>query len=81
MLRGLQSIGATAPEALMVGDSIFDLAAARAAGVDTAAALWGPFDRDRLAVGQPTYWVRHIGELLSLLNVDNSSRARGVGED
>ncbi len=81
VLRGLQSIGATAPEALMVGDSIFDLAAARAAGVDTAAALWGPFDRDRLAVGQPTYWVRHIGELLSLLNVDNSSRARGVGED
>lgn len=81
VLRGLQSIGAAAHETLMVGDSVFDLEAARGAGVDTAAALWGPFDRERLAVGQPTYWVRHIDELLALLKVAGPSGAREVGDD
>lgn len=75
VLRGLQSIGAAADEALMVGDSLFDLEAARAAGVDTAAALWGPFDRARLAAGVPTHWVRHIDDLLVLLEVDPAERS------
>ncbi len=68
--RGLKSIGTAARETLMVGDSLFDLESARAAGVDTAAALWGPFDRSHLAQGSPTHWVRHIDELLALLKVD-----------
>ncbi len=78
VLRGLQSVGAAAEEALMVGDSLFDLESARAAGVDTAAALWGPFDRDRLAAGEPTHWVRHIDELLVLLEVGAGERSGRV---
>ncbi len=76
--RGLESIGTAAGETLMVGDSLYDLQAARAAGVDTAAALWGPFDRSQLADGDPTFWVDDVGELLALLNVDHPNPAKSV---
>lgn len=69
VLLGLERIGAKADETLMVGDSLFDLQAARAAGVDVAAALWGPFERDRLAEGSPEYWLADVSELLALLGV------------
>jgi pyrophosphatase PpaX len=41
--------------------------AGRAAGVRTAAALWGPFSRDELAVAHPTYWLSGFGELRQLV--------------
>ncbi len=76
VLRGLQSLGTAARETLMVGDSLYDLESARAAGVDAAAALWGPFDRARLSPGVPTHWIRHIDELLLLLGVESEPPAR-----
>lgn len=69
VVLGLQSIELDAAEALLVGDSIYDLLAGRAAGVDTAAALWGPFDRQQLAEGRPDYWLESIEQLLALLSV------------
>jgi len=73
-ISGLQSIAVAAVDALLVGDSLFDLLSARAAGVDTAAALWGPFDRIRLGPGKPKYWLEEASELLPLLGVTPEPR-------
>ncbi|UCC72204.1 MAG: HAD-IA family hydrolase [Gemmatimonadota bacterium] len=70
VLLGLKSIDLAPEEVLLVGDSLYDLLAGRAAGVETAAALWGPFDRDHLTPGQPDYWLESIDALLALLNVE-----------
>jgi pyrophosphatase PpaX len=67
--RGVQSLELEPRDVLFVGDSLYDLLAGRAAGVDTAAALWGPFDRRRLQAGKPVFWLDHISRLLKLLNV------------
>ncbi len=63
----LERLGARADSALFVGDSPHDMHAGRAAGVKTAAALWGPFSRDELAAAQPTYWLSGFGELPQVL--------------
>lgn len=74
VLRGLDAIGCAADETLLVGDSVYDLEAGRAAGVETAAALWGPFERARLAESEPDYWLEDISALLELLDVRASAR-------
>jgi pyrophosphatase PpaX len=63
----LERIGASAADALFVGDSPHDMHAGRAAGVRTAAALWGPFSRDELAVAAPDHWLTAFGQLRGLL--------------
>ncbi len=70
VLLALESLGIGARNALMVGDSLYDLEAARAAGVDAAAALWGPFRREQLEKGRPTYWVEDMQDLLAILGLD-----------
>jgi pyrophosphatase PpaX len=58
VLTALQALGEDAPaRALFVGDSTHDMDAGRAAGVRTAAALWGPFTREQLEPKRPDYWV------------------------
>jgi pyrophosphatase PpaX len=49
-----------------VGDSIHDLQSGRAAGVLTAAALWGPFTRSQLEPGQPDFWLEEPADVLAL---------------
>jgi pyrophosphatase PpaX len=66
----LQSIEVAAAEALVVGDSLYDLLSARAANVNSAAALWGPFDRIHLARGKPQYWLDDVADLLALLGIE-----------
>jgi len=60
-------IGADPATTLFVGDSIHDLNSGRAAGVRTAAVLWGPFSRAHLAPGTPDYWLEHPRDLLPLI--------------
>lgn len=55
-----------AGEVLFVGDSPFDLRSGRAAGTRTAAATWGPFARDVLALEEPDYWVDRLDEVLGI---------------
>ncbi|MGN6390897.1 MAG: HAD-IA family hydrolase [Gemmatimonadales bacterium] len=50
-----------------VGDSIHDMVSGRAAGVRTAAALWGPFGREHLATASPDYWLDSPADLIALL--------------
>jgi pyrophosphatase PpaX len=49
-----------------VGDSIHDMRSGRAAGVRTAAALWGPFGRAHLEDATPDYWLETPADLIEL---------------
>ena len=51
-----------------IGDSIHDMRSGRAAGVRTAAVLWGPFGREHLEEAEPDYWLRTPGEVLGLVS-------------
>ena len=51
-----------------MGDSIHDMVSGRAAGVRTAAALWGPFGREHLELATPDYWLETPADLLTLLD-------------
>ena len=75
----LERLGATPAQALFVGDSPHDMHAGRAAGVETAAALWGPYGRDELAVAHPTYWLTRFGELRDIVTrLDERARPYGA---
>lgn len=63
VLLALERLGVEPANAVFVGDSPHDMAAGRAAGVRTAAALWGPFDYDVLAPEEPTYWLETAADL------------------
>lgn len=64
VLAGLAGLGAAAGDAVYVGDSPYDLLAGRAAGTATAAALWGPFERARLAETDPDHWLASAEDLV-----------------
>jgi pyrophosphatase PpaX len=66
--RALEALGlaARAREVLFVGDSPFDVASGRDAGVRTAAATWGPFSRARLQEEAPDWLVDTLAEVLDL---------------
>ncbi len=59
----LDRLGLPASRAIFLGDSTHDMHSGRAAGVRTAAALWGPFSREELAPAEPTWWLHSIDEL------------------
>jgi pyrophosphatase PpaX len=66
VLTALARLGASAAAAVFVGDSRHDIACGRAAGVRTAAVLWGPFDRAHLEGLGPDYWLERPGDLAGL---------------
>jgi pyrophosphatase PpaX len=66
VLTALARLGASAAGAVFVGDSRHDIACGRAAGVRTAAVLWGPFDRAHLEGLGPDYWLERPGDLARL---------------
>jgi pyrophosphatase PpaX len=54
-------------DVLLVGDSVYDIRCGKAAGVATAAVLWGPLDADELIRAVPDYVLRNIDNLRSLV--------------
>lgn len=66
VFRALDHLGMSAEEAIYVGDSVHDMQAGRAAGVRTAAVLWGPFARPQLEPTVPDYWLERPEQLLEL---------------
>jgi pyrophosphatase PpaX len=65
--KALALLGADAGKSVYIGDSIHDMMSGRAAGVRTAAALWGPFGREHLEGATPDYWLERPENLLRLL--------------
>jgi pyrophosphatase PpaX len=68
VLTALERLGVRAGEALFVGDSPHDVAAGRAAGTRTAAALWGPFPRQALEQSGPDAFLHAQNDVLALLD-------------
>ena len=64
-LAGAGSDGAG--RAVYVGDSIHDMRSGRAAGVSTAAVLWGPNDRSVLASEAPDLWIERPDQIPAVL--------------
>jgi len=68
ILAALKTLNTASSSAVYVGDSAHDIVAARAAGVRTVAALWGPAPRDELEREQPDFLAESITELLQIFN-------------
>jgi pyrophosphatase PpaX len=68
LLKGLEALGGITPEvAAYVGDSPFDVAAARAAGITSVAVSWGAFSEDTLREAAPDHLVKDIGSAVDVL--------------
>ncbi len=66
VLIALAQAGKQASDAVFIGDSRHDIECGRAAGVKTAAVLWGPFDREHLEDLDPDYWLEQPQDIASL---------------
>lgn len=67
VIAALERLSVTHDEVVFIGDSPHDVAAGRAAGVKTAAALWGPFEREALTQPEPDFWLNHPSEIPDLM--------------
>ena len=67
VLVAMDRLDADPGSTVFVGDSPHDMASGRAAGVATAAVLWGPFRRDHLAPHDPTHWLTVPGDLTRIM--------------
>ena len=68
ILVALHRLKETAHAAVYVGDSPHDIVAARAAGVRSVAALWGPTPRSELEGERPDFVAESITDLLEIFN-------------
>lgn len=67
LLFAVERLGVRPDEALYVGDSVFDVGSAQAAGMPVAAVLWGAGVEAELVALQPRYVLRDPADLLVLL--------------
>lgn len=68
LLKGLELLGGVPKdEAAYVGDSPFDVAAAKAAGLASVAVSWGAFSEDALREAGPDHLVPDIDSAVSVL--------------
>ena len=68
LLRGLELLGGVPKdEAAYVGDSPFDVQAAKAAALTSVAVSWGAFSEDRLREAEPDHLVPDIQSAVDLL--------------
>jgi len=66
VLEALRLLDADPKGAVMIGDSVTDLIAARRAGVRTGAALWGSFQPESLLEQQPDFVFHSPGDVKTL---------------
>ena len=66
VVRALELCGESDPSrAVYVGDSVHDMRSGRAAGVRTAAVLWGPNTRETLQATKPDLWLAVPAEIVT----------------
>jgi len=66
--RAVRLLGADPAATVYIGDSIHDMRSGRAAGVKTAAVLWGPFGREHLEHAEPDFWLERPEEIVGLMS-------------
>jgi len=68
LLKGLELMGdIPKDQAVYVGDSPFDVQAAKAAGLTSVAVSWGAFSEDTLREAEPDYLVPDIDSVVNVL--------------
>ncbi|HET7270602.1 MAG TPA: HAD-IA family hydrolase [Rubrobacter sp.] len=68
LLRGLELLGGIPrEEAAYIGDSPFDVEAAKAAGLTSVAVSWGAFSEDNLRAAEPDHLVPDIDSAVDVL--------------
>jgi pyrophosphatase PpaX len=67
LLRALELLGVPKERAAYVGDSPFDVKAAKAAGLASVAVSWGAFSEDRLREAEPDHLVTDIRSAVDVL--------------
>ena len=67
VVRALAVSGASADEALLIGDSNLDVQSGRQAGVRTGAALWGAMDTEALLAEKPDVVFAHPTDVVDYL--------------
>ncbi len=67
VLLALSRLGSAARDAILIGDSPHDVAAAKSAGALAVAALWGACDREVLAAAGPDYFLRDVRDVPALV--------------
>ncbi len=67
MVVALDKTGFQPNQAIMIGDTHFDIEMANRAGVASCAVTWGTHSRQELAVAAPRFWVDSVAELKALL--------------
>lgn len=70
VLEAVRRLKADLRTTVFVGDSPHDMAAGRAAGVATGAALWGPFTWGALEGHEPSYQLRQPADVLSMAGLE-----------
>lgn len=78
VLLALERLEAAPADALLVGDSPHDLAAAKAAGVVAAGALWGACTREALAAAGADHLLADVAEVPPLVASLERTRAPGA---
>lgn len=68
LLKALELLGGSKSEALMVGDTPYDIAAAHRAGIRSAAVEWSVFSREELSRFRPNYWFKDWQDILPLID-------------
>ncbi|MEC9481947.1 MAG: HAD hydrolase-like protein, partial [Halomonas sp.] len=64
----LEELDVSVDEAVMVGDSEYDMEMARALGMDRLAVTYGVHAAERLAKSAPVFSARHFPELIEWLH-------------
>ena len=77
VLKALESMKVPREAAVFIGDSVHDMESGRAAGVRTAAVLWGPFTRPELEGTKPDHWLERPEQLLELAGGQAGRRVGG----
>jgi pyrophosphatase PpaX len=67
LFRALELLGVPKERAAYVGDSPFDVEAAKAAGLASVAVSWGAFSEDRLREAEPDHLVTDIRSAVDVL--------------
>lgn len=67
VIKALEQLNVPASEAVMVGDSQYDILAARAAGVASVGVGWSLKGEAHLRQFEPTYIIHRIGELIDIV--------------
>ncbi len=69
--KALAELGRPRPkEAIMIGDHVFDMMAAKSAGVDCAGVLTGASTRDELKKAGADYIINNLGELPRVMGLE-----------